>query len=133
MAVLKMLTRLSCCPQGLARLTIAEDEELLSLPYSDLSRQGKEVVWDTLRILAHDPARVRACRVEVSQKSAIPLICSLSLLLRIVALRVDVVRDKRLDCVLCVSVRIGWAQRAVFRNGDHSLEAGRIAIHCGRR
>jgi len=38
------------------------------------------------------------------------------------------VRDHRLDGELCVAVWVGRAKRALFGDGDHALEAGRVAV-----
>lgn len=70
--------------------------------------------------------------VKVAQQCSIPLLSVLSLLFRVVPLRVDVVGDQSLDCNLGVAVWVGGSERAVFWDGDHVLEAGRIAINCCR-
>jgi hypothetical protein len=60
------------------------------------------------------------------------LVAALTSLLGRVALRVDVVGDHGLDAELCVAVRVGGAQRALFGDGDHVGEASGIAVDgCG--
>lgn len=53
---------------------------------------------------------------------------SLAILLCLAALGVDVVGDHSLDAELCVSIRVGRAERALFGDGNHVGEAGGIAV-----
>jgi len=97
-----------------------------------LSKKRKEVVRNALRVLAHDATRVATSGVEVSQESRVVLAAALASLLGRIALCVDVVGDHGLDAELCVSVRVGGSERALFGNGDHVGEAGGIAVDgCG--
>lgn len=74
-----------------------------------------------------------ACWVEVPQHGSVPLIPRLALLLRIAALRVDMVCDEELVRHLCVAIRICGAEGATFRDWDHVGETSRIAVDSGRR
>ncbi len=70
-----------------------------------------------------------ACWVEVPQQSRVILLAALARLLRVCSFRVDVVRDHRLDAELRVAVGVCRAQRALFGDWDHVLEARGIAVY----
>lgn len=114
-------------------LTITEDEELVALARGHFAEQGQQVVGDSLGILAHDAAGVGAAGIEVAQQGAVPLIRRLAGFLQLVALGLDKVGDDLLDHGLCVAVRVGRTDGAVLGNGNHALEARRVAIDGGRR
>jgi hypothetical protein len=97
-----------------------------------LSQQGQQVEGNALGIFAHDAAGVCSGGVEVAQKSTVPLGAARALLLCILALSLDVGADQFFNSILCVSVRVGGAQWAVFGNGNHALEACGIAVDGGR-
>lgn len=114
------------------QLTITKYKQLLTLANCNLSKEGKEVVRDTLWVLSHDTAGVAASRVEVSQKGSVELGAALAGLLCVCALSVNVVGDHGLDAELGVAVRVGGTKRALLRNGDHVGETSSIAINsCG--
>jgi hypothetical protein len=116
------------------QLTVTKDKQLIPLSDSDLSEEGKQVVGNALRVFTHDTTGVAASRVEVSEESGVVLVASLAILLRLAALGVDVVGDHSLDTELGVAVRVGRAERALFRDGDHVREAGGITVDgCGGR
>lgn len=71
-----------------------------------------------------------ATGVEVSQQRAIVFLIWLARLLRIVALRIDVIRDDQFDGRLGAAVWIRGANRAVLWDGDHVLPFCRVAVHC---
>ncbi|KKA16122.1 hypothetical protein T310_10320, partial [Rasamsonia emersonii CBS 393.64] len=121
-------------PERKTKLTIAENKELLPLSGRDLSQKGQQVVGNTLRVFTHDAAGVGARRVEVTQQGSVPLLglISLSGLGEVVALRVDEVRDGRLNNELGVSVGVRGAQGALLGDGDHVREARRVTIDSGR-
>lgn len=72
-------------------------------------------------------------RVEVSEVGTVPLLERLARLLRVLALRSDVVLDDLLDNRLRPTVRVCGADRAVLGDGDHVLETGSVAIDGGGR
>ena len=72
---------------------------------------------------------MRASRVEVSQQCPIVLLVWLPRLLRVVALRIDVIRDDQFDRGLCATVWVCGADWAVLRDGDHVLPLRRVAVH----
>lgn len=113
--------------------TVTEDHQLLALAGGDLREQGEQVVGDTLGVLAHDTAGVGTSGVEVAEQGTVPLL-GLGLVAGldgIVALSVDHVGDGGLNGELGVSVRVGGAQRAVLRDGDHIGEAGGVTVDGG--
>lgn len=113
--------------------TITEDHQLLALAGGNLGKQRKQVVGDTLGVLAHNTAGVGTGGVEVAEQSAVPLL-GLGLIAGlggVVTLGVDHVGDGGLDGELGVAVGVGGAQRAVLRDGDHVGEAGGIAVDGG--
>lgn len=114
-------------------LTISVDQELFALARGNLSQQGEQVERNTLRILAHDAAGVRAAGVEVAQQSTVPLLERLALLLQVVALSVDVVGDDVLNHGLGAAVGVGRANGAVLGDGNHVGESSRIAVDGGGR
>ena len=99
---------------------------------SNLAQQWQQVERHARRILAHDSAWVRTAWVEVSQESTIPLLKWLPYLLRIGALGLDEICDHQLDRALCPSVRVGGADRAVLRDGDHVGDSSGIAVDSRR-
>lgn len=112
------------------RRTVTEDKQLIALAGGNLSEQGKEVVGDTLGVLAHDTTRVSTGRVEVAQQSAVPLL-GLGLVASlggVVALGVDHVGNGVLNSELGVSVGVCRAERAHFGDGDHVREASGITV-----
>lgn len=109
--------------------TVAKNKQLLPLAYGDLRQQRQQVVWHTLRILAHDAARMTPSRVEIPQQRAVELLPVLALLLRFEPLGIDVVGNHRLDSELGVTVGVCRAQRAVLGDRDHVLEARGIAVY----
>lgn len=114
-------------------VVVTKDQELLALAGGHLSHQGEQVVWDTLRVLAHDAGGVRAAGVEVAQVGAVPLLVRLACLLELVALSRDVILDNALDHRLCAAVCVGRANRAVLWDGNHVGEASGIAVDGGGR
>lgn len=114
-------------------LTVTKNQELLALANGDLSKQRKEVVRHTLRVLAHDTTRVAASGVEVPQQRSVELVTALAGLLGLRALSVDVVGDHGLDAELGVAIRVGGTERAVLGDGDHVGEARGIAVDSRRR
>lgn len=117
--------------KGIPSLTLSVDQELLALACGNLSQQGEQVERNALRILAHDAAGVGTAGVEVAQQSAVPLLERLALLLQVVALSVDVVRDDVLNHGLGAAVGVGRANGAVLGDGDHVGESSRIAVDGG--
>src|SRR5699024_1068480 len=100
----------------IGKRTVTEHKQLLALAGGNLSEQGKEVVGDTLGVLAHDTTGVGTGRVEVAQQSAVPLL-GLGLVASlggVVPLGVDHVGDSVLNSELGVSVGVGGAQGAHF-------------------
>lgn len=116
----------------LAALTGAEDLQLLHVTRGHLAQQRKEVVRDTLGILAHDTAGVGSARVEVPQKGAVPLLIRLVCLLEVPPLCLHVVGYDLLDHGLCTTICVCGANWAVLGDGNHILEASRIAVDGGR-
>lgn len=114
--------------------TVAEDQQLLALARRNLRQQGKQVVRDALRVLAHDTARVGTGWVEVAQQGTVPLLGLgvVARLGRIVALGVDHVGDGVLNRKLGVSVGVSGAERAHLGDGNHVRESRGIAVHSGR-
>lgn len=112
-------------------LTVTKHEKLLALASSNLAKQGKQVVGNTLRVLAHDAAGVGAARVKVAQQGAVPLVVGLAGLLQLVALGVDVVGDDVLNHGLCAAVGVGRANGAGLGDGNHVGEAGGVAVDGG--
>ena len=113
--------------------TITEDHQLLALASGNLGKQRKQVVGDTLGVLAHNTAGVGTSRVEVAEQSAVPLL-SLGLVTGIdsvVALGVDQIGDGGLDSELGVAVGVGGTQRALLGDGDHVGEASGITVDGG--
>lgn len=55
-------------------LTFTKHLDLLHITRSNLAQQRKQVIGDTLGVLAHDAAGMGSARVEVPQKGAIPLL-----------------------------------------------------------
>lgn len=53
-------------------LTSTKNLDLIPASNSDLSKKRKEVEGNTKRVLSHNARRVRASRVEVAEKSAVP-------------------------------------------------------------
>lgn len=113
--------------------TIAKDEELLALASRNLTKQRQQVVGNTLRVFTHDTTRMRAAGVEVSQKSAVPLLKWLALLLQPVALGVDVVGNDILNHRLGAAVGVCGANRAVLWDRNHVGESGGITVDGGGR
>jgi hypothetical protein len=109
-------------------LTIAKHQKLLSLACSDLAKQWEKVEWYAQRILAHDPAGVGACWVEVSQQRSIPLLIWLALLLQVIPLSIDVISDDRFDHAFSVSIWIGGTNWAILGNGYHVGNSSRISV-----
>lgn len=109
-------------------LTITENEQLLPLADGYLRKQREEIVRDAQGVLAHDAARVRTGRVEVTQQSGVEPAGVGASLLSLIALGFDVVGDHALDGRLGAAVGVGRADRAVLRDRDHVGEAGGIAI-----
>lgn len=71
---------------------------------------------------------MRTTRVKVSQERGIPDIRLLALLLRLVSLSGDVVRDDLLVHDLGVAVGVRGAERAVLGDRDHAFEARGVAV-----
>lgn len=117
----------------MGKLTIAKDEQLLALASGHLGQQRQQVVGGTLGVLAHDASGVRTAGVEVAQQGAVPLLVGLAGLLQVVALSVDVVGDDVLNAGLGAAVRVGRADGAVLRDGNHVGHAGCVAVDGGRR
>jgi hypothetical protein len=118
---------------GIAKLTVAENKQLLSLSCGNLRQQRKKVIRDTLGVLAHDTAWVGASGVEVAQKCTVPLGSILALLCGLVTHGVNPGSDHLLDSNFGVAICVGWAKWADLRDGDHVGEAGSIAIDGSRR
>lgn len=116
-------------------VVITEDEELLSLARGDLCEQGKEVEGNTLGVFAHEAGGVGTSGVEVAKDGSVPLLGLLLIasLLGGHALSGNHILDGVLNGNLGMTVGICGVKRAVLRNGDHVLEAGRIAIDSRRR
>lgn len=74
-----------------------------------------------------------AARVEVPQQSTVPLLERLARLLGIVPLGVDEIGDDQFDGALGASVRVGRANWAVLRDGDHVGDTSGIAVDRGGR
>jgi hypothetical protein len=117
----------------LGLVVVAKDEKLLALTDSDLCEQRQEVVGYAERVLAHDARGMGTGRVEVTQQCSVPLLAFLFLavLLRLVALRINGVCDDAFYGGLCATVDICRADGAVFGDGDHVGESGRIAVDGG--
>lgn len=109
-------------------LTIAKYEELIALAGGNLAQKRKQVVWHTLRVLAHDASRVSTARVKVSEESSVPLLKWLSSLLQVGSLSIDMIGNDILDNGLGATVGVGRTDGAVLRDRDHVLEAGGVAI-----
>jgi hypothetical protein len=116
---------------GLGFLTVAKNEELLTLACSDLAEKRQQVVRNALGVLSHDTAGVSTARVEVAEESTVPLLERLAGLLQVVALSVDLVGDDILNDVLGATVDVGRTAGAVLGDGNHVLEAGGIAVDGG--
>ena len=114
---------------------VAEDEELLAQAHGDLRQQRQQVVRHTLRVLAHDAARVAARRVEVAQQRRVPLLGFVVLpgLFGVRPRGIGVVGDGGFRRDLGVAVRVRRPQRTDLRDGDHVREARRVAVHGRRR
>ena len=112
--------------------TITKDEQLLSLPNCHLGEQWEEIVGYTLRIFAHDTAGMRARRVEISEKSGVPVVAGLAFLLEVIALGFDVVSDTSFYGRLGAAVGVRRANRADFGYGYHVFKACSVAIDCSR-
>jgi hypothetical protein len=111
-------------------LTITKNKQLLPLPRRNLRQQRQQIERHPLGILAHNPARVCPRRIKVPQQRGIPLqpLLFLPCSLQIVPLRLDVVGDAHFDRKLRAAVRVGGAKGALFGDGHHVREAGRIAV-----
>lgn len=113
-------------------VVVAEDEEFLALADRDLGEEWEEVVGYALWVFTHDAAGMAAGWVEVSEESCVEFFALLACLLCLDSFRVDVVCDHCLDGEFGVAVWVGWAERALFWDWDHVLEAGRVAVDCCR-
>lgn len=114
-------------------VVVAEDEEFLALSDGDLREEREEVVWYAEGVFAHDAAWMGAGGVEVAEESGVPFLGFVFFagFLGGIALRGDLVGDDAFDGGFCAPVRVGWADRAVFWDGDHVLEACRVAVDGG--
>lgn len=75
-----------------------------------------------------------SCGVEVSQQGTVPFLGLfwLSGLGGVVSLCVDKIRNRGLNNEFGVSVWVGWAKRALLRNGYHVRKSGSVTIDGGR-
>lgn len=114
-------------------VVVAEDEQLLALAGGDLRQQREQVVGHARGVFAHDAARVRPGRVEVSEQAGVPLLgrTAVAGLLGFGALGGNVVGDHELGGELGVSVGVSGSQGAFFRDGDHAGDAGGVAVDGG--
>ena len=74
---------------------------------------------------------MRTSRIEVSQQSSIPLLKRLVRLLCVVALSINEVGDNQLNCALGSSIGVCRADWAVFWDGNHIGDSGRITVDGG--
>lgn len=81
-----------------------------------------------MRVLAHDTAGVGTARIEVSEKSTVPLLKGLAGFFQFIALGIDPVGDDILNHGLGAAVGVGGTNGAVLGNGNHVGDSSRIAI-----
>lgn len=67
-------------------------------------------------------------RVKIAKDGGIPVVVSLSFLLQLVALRLDMIGDDRFNGGFGATIGICGTNRAMFWNGDHVGKASCIAI-----
>ena len=72
---------------------------------------------------------MRAGGVEVTQEGSVPVVAGLAGSLGEEALGGDVVDDEVFDGGFGAAVGVGWADGAVFGDGDHVREAGGVAVN----
>lgn len=81
-----------------AILTLSKDLQLIPLASGNLTEKWEEVEGVSQWILAHYTAWMTSRGIEISQQRSIPWLYWFSSLLCIVPLRIDEVRDYKLDC-----------------------------------
>ena len=111
--------------------TVAEHEQLVSLADRDLREQGEEVIRYSLGVFAHDAAGVGAGGVEVAEEGGVPVVTGFGFFLCEEALRVDMVGDEIFDGGFGAAIGVGGTDGALFGDGDHVGEAGRVAVDRG--
>lgn len=119
------------CLLRLGLLTVTKDQKLVPVPSRYLAQQRQEVVRDTLRVLAHDAAGVSTARIEVAEKSAVPLLEGLARLLSLPPLGLDMIGNDGLDHHLGMTICVGGADGAVLRNRNHARDTGGITVDSG--